>query len=80
MAKTPNQTSSYSISAKVTDGGQVSVYIGDRRFPVTLYRDHWDAILSKANDLQSFMRAPVNAAKLTTPQAASGKAKGATTL
>lgn len=80
MARTPNQTSDYAIAAKVTEKGQLSVYIGDRRFPVTLHAEHWQAILAKASDLQSFMKAPANAKMLVSPVGGASAAKGATTL
>ena len=79
MARTPNQTSDYTIKANVTEKGQLSVYIGERRFPVTLHAEHWQAILAKSADLQSFMKAPANAKKLVAYSGSGGPAT-ATTL
>lgn len=33
----------------------VSVYLGRRRFPITLYHGEWLAILNSAADLRSFL-------------------------
>src|SRR5262245_28758464 len=41
---------------KVSAKGAVSVY-GLGRWPVTLYRTQWEALLSKASDIQAFIAA-----------------------
>jgi hypothetical protein len=46
---------------KVTDKGGVSVY-GLGRFPVTLYRQQWERVLSRKDEILAFLEA--NAAKL----------------
>ncbi|MGO9061970.1 MAG: hypothetical protein ACLQU2_32065 [Candidatus Binataceae bacterium] len=45
-----------SISFKVSEKGAVSVY-GLGRFPVTLYLEQWDALLSRATELREFIEA-----------------------
>jgi hypothetical protein len=45
-----------SISFKVSEKGAVSVY-GLGRFPVTLYLEQWDALLSHAAELREFIEA-----------------------
>ncbi|HKD68564.1 MAG TPA: hypothetical protein VKB84_17100 [Candidatus Binataceae bacterium] len=44
------------ISFKVSEKGAVSVY-GLGRFPVTLYLEQWDALLSHATELREFIEA-----------------------
>jgi len=44
------------LSFKVSEKGAVSVY-GLGRFPVTLYLEQWDALLSRASDLRAFIEA-----------------------
>ncbi|MEA3209051.1 MAG: hypothetical protein QOE70_2108 [Chthoniobacter sp.] len=51
------------ISLKVSEKGAVSAY-GLGRFPVTLYREQWEAVLDKADDIRAFIAA--NAARLKT--------------
>jgi len=46
---------------KVSEKGALSIY-GLGRFPVTLYRSQWEALLAKADDIRAFIEA--NAAKL----------------
>ena len=46
---------------KVSDKGGVSVY-GMGRFPVTLYREQWDRLLTYAEEIKSFIAA--NSSKL----------------
>jgi hypothetical protein len=43
------------ISFKVSSKGAVSVY-GLGRFPVTLYKEQWDRLLSKKEDIHKFIR------------------------
>jgi len=43
-----------SISFKVSDKGAVSVY-GLGRFPVTLYKEQWDKLLGRVEDLRQFI-------------------------
>ena len=45
-----------SLSFKVSEKGGVSVY-GLGRFPVTLYLEQWDALLSHAAELREFIEA-----------------------
>jgi len=45
-----------SLSFKVSEEGGVSVY-GLGRFPVTLYLEQWDALLSQASELREFIEA-----------------------
>ena len=42
------------ISFKVSEKGAVSVY-GLGRFPVTLYFEQWDTLLSHATELRAFL-------------------------
>ena len=44
------------VSMKVSEKGAVSVY-GLGRFPVTLYLEQWDALLSHAAELREFIEA-----------------------
>jgi hypothetical protein len=45
-----------SIRFKVSEKGAVSVY-GLGRFPVTLYLEQWDALLSHVTELREFIEA-----------------------
>ena len=54
-----------SISFKVSEKGAVSVY-GLGRFPVTLYLEQWDALLSHATELREFIEA--NKSRLKTKE------------
>jgi hypothetical protein len=51
------------ISFKVSEKGGVSVY-GLGRFPVTLYLEQWEALLSRVGELREFIEA--NRSKLKT--------------
>ena len=42
------------ISMKVSEKGAVSVY-GLGRFPVTLYREQWERLLTSAEEIRKFM-------------------------
>ncbi len=42
------------ISFKVSEKGGVSVY-GLGRFPVTLYKEQWEKLLEKADDIRAFI-------------------------
>jgi hypothetical protein len=42
------------ISYKVSDKGAVSVY-GLGRFPVTLYKEQWEKLLDRADELRQFI-------------------------
>ncbi len=44
------------LSFRVSEKGAVSVY-GLGRFPVTLYQEQWDKLLSAADDLRGFIDA-----------------------
>lgn len=48
------QTAAVSLSFKVSEKGAVSVY-GLGRFPVSLYYEQWQRLLSSAESLLSFM-------------------------
>ena len=52
-----------SVSFKVSEKGAVSVY-GLGRFPVTLYLEQWNKLLSNAEELKAFIEA--NRSKLKT--------------
>jgi hypothetical protein len=54
-----------SLSFKVSEKGAVSVY-GLGRFPVTLYLEQWDALLSHTSELREFIEA--NKSKLKTKE------------
>ena len=56
-------TKGSSLSFKVSEKGGVSVY-GLGRFPVTLYQEQWDALLSHISELREFIDA--NKSKLKT--------------
>ena len=43
------------ISMKVSEKGALSVY-GLGRFPVTLYREQWDKLLSVSDQIREFIR------------------------
>jgi hypothetical protein len=53
------------ISFKVSEKGAVSVY-GLGRFPVTLYVEQWENLLSHVNELREFIEA--NRSKLKTKE------------
>ena len=52
--KAKKKTSS-EISFKVSQKGALSVY-GLGRFPVTLYKEQWERLLEKVDQLKSFMK------------------------
>lgn len=56
MAKAPKTatTDGYQLSLKVSPKGGVQLN-GLRRFPVTLYADEWDAVLSRADAIRKFI-------------------------
>jgi hypothetical protein len=60
---------SYTLTAKVSEKGAVSV-IGLGRFPVTLYADQWNAVLSRGPAILAFIEA--NKDKLSTKEAKAG--------
>lgn len=43
------------VSLKVSEKGGVSVY-GLGRFPVTLYKEQWLALLDRADEIRAFLR------------------------
>jgi hypothetical protein len=43
-----------SVSMKVSEKGAVSVY-GLGRFPVTLYKEQWQKLLSMSDDIKTFI-------------------------
>jgi hypothetical protein len=54
-----------SLSFKVSEKGAVSVY-GLGRFPVTLYLEQWEALLSRATELREFIE--INKSRLKTKE------------
>ena len=80
MAKTnaAAATPTFMVSAKVSDKGAVSIYGLGQRFPVTLYRDQLEAILSRADSLRKFMTD--NAGKLAGSRPQGQGPAGATAL
>lgn len=50
------KTSSRGLSLKVSEKGALSVY-GLGRFPVTLYKEQWEKLLSLADDIKAFIKA-----------------------
>ncbi|MCC6390880.1 MAG: hypothetical protein IT167_09765 [Bryobacterales bacterium] len=56
------------ISYKVSDKGAVSVY-GLGRFPVTLYKEQWEKLLERSEELRQFIAA--NDAQLKKKEAGS---------
>ena len=57
------KSSTIKLSFKVSEKGAVSVY-GLGRFPVSLYYEQWQRLLSTAGDLQAFMDANKDKLKL----------------
>lgn len=57
------KTRTSEITFKVSQKGAVSVY-GMGRFPVTLYKEQWERLLERSDELRSFIRA--NASQLKT--------------
>jgi hypothetical protein len=53
------------MSLKVSEKGGLSVY-GLGRFPVTLYREQWEKLLSMADEIRTFIRE--NADRLKTKE------------
>lgn len=51
------------LSLKVSEKGAVSVY-GLGRFPVTLYKEQWEKLLSMAEDIAAFIRANESSLKI----------------
>lgn len=51
-----------SLTFKISEKGAVSVYGLNARFPVSLYAEQWERLLSAADDLRAFLKA--NADKL----------------
>jgi hypothetical protein len=49
-----NQEAAHGLSFRVSEKGAVSVY-GMGRFPVTLYQEQWDKLLSAIDDLKAFI-------------------------
>lgn len=65
-----NQKKGASVGMKISAKGGLSVY-GLGRFPVTLYRSQWEALLAKSADIKAFMDAHANElASKTAAQAA----------
>ena len=47
---------------QVSTKGAVSLY-GIRRFPITFYKDEWETILGKADEIRSFLNEHVDELK-----------------
>ena len=54
LEKQGGRTRSGSLDFKVGEKGGVSVY-GLGRFPVTLYREQWEKLLSMADEIKAFI-------------------------
>ncbi len=50
------------ITLKVSGKGALSLY-GLGRFPITLYREQWEAVLAKAPDIKAFIEAHASSLK-----------------
>ncbi len=50
-----NKKSGGTLTMKVSEKGALSVY-GMGRFPVTLYKEQWNKLLSIADELKSFIK------------------------
>ena len=61
VTKLASASRKQTVSMKVTEKGGMSLY-GLGRFPVTLYRSQWDALLAHADQIAAFLKA--NAALL----------------
>lgn len=61
------KTSSRGLSLKVSEKGALSVY-GLGRFPVTLYKEQWEKLLSLTEDIRAFIKA--NESSLKTKEVA----------
>jgi hypothetical protein len=59
------QSKSANLRLKVSEKGALSVY-GLGRFPVTLYKEQWQRLLTKVSDIQAFIKA--NEAQLSVKQ------------
>jgi hypothetical protein len=73
----PAPVSRFKLTAKVTDKGGLSVY-GLQRFPVTLYREQWEALLDHADKIRAFMDA--NSEHLAVKETQAADSKGRTSL
>jgi hypothetical protein len=51
------------LTFKVSAKGAVSVY-GMGRFPVTLYKEQWDALLAKKEELEAFIAENIDSLKM----------------
>lgn len=58
-------TKSANLRLKVSEKGALSVY-GLGRFPVTLYKEQWQRLLTKVADIEAFIKA--NESKLSVKQ------------
>ena len=56
VTKLASASRKQTISMKVTEKGGMSLY-GLGRFPVTLYRSQWDALLTHADQIAAFLKA-----------------------
>ena len=59
------KTSARGLSLKVSEKGALSVY-GMGRFPVTLYKEQWERLLTAVDDIRAFIKA--NESQLKTKQ------------
>jgi len=53
-AQVSQKSGAREISFKVSEKGAVSVY-GLGRFPVTLYKEQWERLLGRADDIRRFI-------------------------
>lgn len=68
VSKQNGNGSAVALDAKVTEKGGLSIY-GLQRFPVTLYREQWEALFANADKIRAFIAA--NGDKLAVKNAAS---------
>lgn len=57
------KTSARGLSLKVSEKGALSVY-GLGRFPVTLYKEQWEKLLSMTEDIRAFIKANESSLKV----------------
>ena len=54
-AQLKNKKTAGELTFKISEKGGLSVY-GLGRFPVTLYKEQWRKLLSKAEEIETFLR------------------------
>ena len=70
-AATVNDAYTGKLKLKVSKNGAVQVD-GMRRFPITLYRDEFEALLNRADAIRAFIAANAKALKTKEDKAADG--------